>query len=119
MFRIGDFSRLTRVSIKTLRHYDRLGLPVPAAVDRETGYRSYAARQVVTLRRLLALRDQGIALEHIHDLMRSSGKGDALAPVLAAKRLELERQLELDRARLDRLVARLGEIESGAPAKLP
>jgi DNA-binding transcriptional MerR regulator len=119
MFRIGDFSRLTRVSIKTLRHYDRMGLLVPASVDRETGYRSYAARQVVTLRRILALRDQGFALEHIRDLMRGSGQSGVLARVLEAKKLELERQLELDQARLDRLVARLAEIESGTPIALP
>jgi MerR family regulatory protein len=38
MFRIGDFSRLSRVSVKALRHYDSLGLLVPVRVDAATGH---------------------------------------------------------------------------------
>ncbi len=48
---IGRFSRLTGVGVKALRHYDELGLPVPAAVDDETGYRFYSPDQVDGRRR--------------------------------------------------------------------
>ena len=119
MFRISDFSRFTRVSVKTLRHYDRLGLLEPAFVDPETGYRHYAARQVSQLQRILALKDQGFALEHIRELLSGGLKPTALARLLSARRIELERQLELDRRQLDGLIARLREIESGAPPTLP
>ena len=48
---IGRFSRLTGVGVKALRHYDEVGLLVPAAVDDETGYRFYSADQVTERRR--------------------------------------------------------------------
>ena len=119
MFRIREFSRLARVSVKTLRHYDEMGLLEPAFVDPETGYRHYAARQVPRLQCILALRDQGFALEHIRELVGRGTKGTSLAGALRAKCLELERQLDADRRRLDILRARLHELESGAPATLP
>jgi DNA-binding transcriptional MerR regulator len=46
MFRIGDFSRLARVSVKALRHYDRLGLLEPARTDPLNGYRYYSSEQL-------------------------------------------------------------------------
>lgn len=119
MFRISDFSRFTRVSVKTLRHYDRLGLLEPAFVDPESGYRYYAARQVSQLQRILALKDQGLALEHIRELLSGGLKPTSLVRLLSTQRIELERQLELDRMQLDGLIARLREIESGAPPALP
>ena len=45
---IGDFSRATHLSVKMLRHYHELGLLEPADVDADTGYRRYAAEQIVT-----------------------------------------------------------------------
>src|SRR5437868_3026930 len=42
---IGEFARLTHLSIKALRHYDDLGLVVPTRVDPNTGYRTYAAAE--------------------------------------------------------------------------
>ena len=45
MFKIGDFSKLSQVSIKTLRYYDEIGLLRPGEIDRFTGYRYYAAGQ--------------------------------------------------------------------------
>lgn len=43
MMRIGDFSKLSRVSIKTLRYYDEMGLLKPLSIDGSTGYRFYTA----------------------------------------------------------------------------
>lgn len=43
MFKIGEFSQFTHISVKMLRHYDDLGLLKPAQVDRWTGYRYYSA----------------------------------------------------------------------------
>jgi DNA-binding transcriptional MerR regulator len=63
MFRIGDFSRLGRVTVKALRHYDRLGLLCPAAVDPATGYRYYSADQMPQLARILTLKQAGLSLQ--------------------------------------------------------
>jgi DNA-binding transcriptional MerR regulator len=117
MFRISDFSRLTRVTVKTLRHYDRLGLLSPARVDPETRYRYYAARQVAQLQRILVLRDLGFALEHIRDMLERKLDGRALAQALDARRVEIGRRLEADRLRLAEIESRIAELDSGdAPA---
>jgi DNA-binding transcriptional MerR regulator len=48
MLTIGDFSRITHLTVKTLRRYHEIGLLEPAKVDSQTGYRYYAAAQVPT-----------------------------------------------------------------------
>ena len=63
MFRIGEFSRFSRVSVKMLRHYDELGLLTPAHVDPQSNYRYYSADQLPRLHRIVALKDLGFRLE--------------------------------------------------------
>ena len=63
MFKIGEFSKLSQVTVKTLRYYDEIGLLKPAEVDRFTSYRYYSARQLPRLHRILALKDLGLSLE--------------------------------------------------------
>jgi DNA-binding transcriptional MerR regulator len=74
MFRIGEFSRITRVTIDTLRHYDALGLLKPAKVDPFTGYRYYSARQLMSLYRILALKEVGFSLEEIARILHPARK---------------------------------------------
>ncbi len=45
MFKIGDFSRIARVSCRLLRYYDEIGLLKPAQLERDSGYRYYSASQ--------------------------------------------------------------------------
>ncbi|CAG5081518.1 Transcriptional regulator, MerR family [Thermobacillus xylanilyticus] len=54
MFKISEFSKISRVSVKTLRYYDQLGLLKPARTDEATGYRYYTAEQLIRLHRILA-----------------------------------------------------------------
>ena len=51
MLKIGDFAKLSRMSVKTLRYYDEMGLLKPAQVDRFTGYRYYSFDQLPRLNR--------------------------------------------------------------------
>jgi DNA-binding transcriptional MerR regulator len=53
MFKIGDFSRLSQISVKTLRYYDEIGLLKPSKVDQFTGYRLYSADQLPRLNYIL------------------------------------------------------------------
>jgi len=69
MIRIGDFSKLSRVSIKALRLYDEMGLLKPVEVDRFTGYRYYEFDQLPRLYRILAFKDLGFSLEAIGRLL--------------------------------------------------
>ncbi len=66
---IGDFSRMTYLSVKALRRYHELGLLVPADVDRTTGYRYYDASQVPRGQVIRRFRDLGMPLEQIKDVL--------------------------------------------------
>lgn len=65
MLKIGEFARLAQVSLKTLRHYEKIGLLLPAYLDPENGYRWYAMDQLSNMMRILALKDCGFALDEI------------------------------------------------------
>ncbi len=65
MLKIGDFSRLSRVSVKALRYYDELGLLKPVEIDRFTGYRYYSVAQLPRLHRILVFKELGFSLEQI------------------------------------------------------
>jgi DNA-binding transcriptional MerR regulator len=62
MFKIGDFSKIARVSTRLLRYYDSIGLLSPGRTDPTTGYRYYMADQLARLNRILALKELGLSL---------------------------------------------------------
>ena len=111
MLKIGDFSKLAQVSVKTLRHYGRLGLLKPAWIDRYTGYRYYELDQLPRLNRILALKDLGFSLEQIRHILRADLAATELRGMLRLKQAELEQQVFAEQARLARVEARLHQIE--------
>lgn len=111
MFRIGEFSRLSRVTIKALRYYDRLGLLQPAHVDPFTGYRFYTAAQLPRLNRILALKDLGFSLDQIAALLDEGLTPEQLRGMLRLRRAEIEAELAEGLTRLARVEARLRLIE--------
>lgn len=117
MFKIGEFSKLSRVSVKTLRYYDEIGLLKPVEVDRFTGYRSYAASQMPRLNRILVLRELGLSLEEIATLLQDDLSTEQIRGILRLKRAELRERLAEEQARLARVEARLIQIEQGG--KMP
>jgi DNA-binding transcriptional MerR regulator len=62
---IGDFSRMTHLSVKALRHYHDVGLLEPAEVDRSSGYRFYEASQVPVAQVIRRFRDLGMPVEAV------------------------------------------------------
>ena len=114
MFKIGEFSRLSRVSVRMLRHYDQLGLLTPSQTDSFTGYRYYAADQLPRLNRIIALRDLGFSLEQIAGMLEEDLSTEQLLGMLKLKRLEVEEQLKLEQQRLARLEVRIRQM-SDAP----
>jgi len=111
MFKIGDFSKLSQVSIKTLRYYDEIGLLKPSEIDRFTGYRYYAAGQLSRLNRILLLKGLGLSLDQIGRLLESDLPPDQLRGMLKLRRAEIERSIEEEEARLARVAALLNQIE--------
>ena len=71
MLKIGEFSKLSRVSIRMLRHYDDIGLLKPAEIDDFTGYRYYREEQLFTIGRITSLKDMGFALADINKILES------------------------------------------------
>lgn len=111
MFKIGEFSRIGQVSVRMLRHYDKLGLLKPDEVDHFTGYRYYTLAQLPRLHRILALRDLGLSLEQISHLITEDLPPERLQGMLALKQAELQDQIEEEQKRLHRVQARLRMIE--------
>ena len=111
MIRIGDFSKLSRVSIKTLRYYDETGLLEPVRVDRMNGYRYYEYDQLPRLHRILALKDLGFSLEEIGQLLRDSLTPDQMRGMLKLRRAEIRQRVEAETERLERVETLLGQIE--------
>jgi DNA-binding transcriptional MerR regulator len=111
MLKIGDFSKLSRVSIKTLRYYDEMGLFKPSMIDRFTGYRYYTLDQLSQLNRILALKDLGLSLEQIRHLLDENVPSEQIRGMLRLKQAELQQVLDEEQARLERVAARLRLIE--------
>ncbi|HJZ47568.1 MAG TPA: helix-turn-helix domain-containing protein [Roseiflexaceae bacterium] len=111
MFKIGDFSKFSRLPVKTLRYYDELGLLRPAHVDHFTGYRYYAIDQLPRLNRILALKDLGFSLDQIARLLDDALWSMQMREVLRMKQTELQQLVWEEQARLARVEARLRLIE--------
>ena len=111
MIKIGEFARLSHVSVVTLRHYDAIGLLTPGAVDTTSGYRYYTAAQLPRLHRILALKDLGFSLDQIAQVLEADLTLEQLRDLFAAKQAEVARQVALEQERLSRIAARLRFIE--------
>ena len=100
MIRIGDFSKLCRVSIRMLRHYDEMGLLKPERVDDFTGYRYYTPAQLQMASRITALKDMGFSLASIAGIMKEYHDSKALSGFLAVKLSETRDQEREVKSRL-------------------
>ena len=67
--KIGEFAKLGHVSIRMLRHYDKLGLLHPEYVDSDTGYRYYTIDQLQLLHRIQDLQTMGFSLKQIKEIV--------------------------------------------------
>jgi len=117
MLKIGDFSRLSRVSVKALRYYDEIGLLKPVQVDRFTGYRYYSADQLPRLNRIVTLKDLGLSLEEVSQLLDESLTADRTMAILRAKQTEIEQRLLDGQGQLAKLEEWLKRVEKGV--KMP
>lgn len=109
MFKIGEFSKLTQVSIRMLRYYDETGLLKPAAIDKYTNYRLYSIEQIPVLNKIIFLRDLGfnvseiaVALNHWDD--------EFIANQLNNKRLEIENAIKAEQDKLSKIELAMRDI---------
>jgi len=111
LLKIGEFARVGRVSIATLRHYDQCGLLKPNALDPDTGYRYYLLDQLARLNRILALKELGFPLEQIARLLEEDLSLEQLQGMFKLKQAQTQHSIDTERARLTRIAARLRQIE--------
>lgn len=111
MFKIGEFARVAQVSVRMLRHYDKLGLLKPGYIDRTSGYRYYSLDQLPRLHRLLALKDLGLSLEQVMRLLDEEVSISELRGMLRLKQAELRQQLDETTLRLEQVERRLHVLE--------
>lgn len=111
MYGIGTVARLAQVSVRTLRHYDEIGLLPPAAVNPQTGYRYYSAEQLHRLHRILVLRDLGLPLAEIRELVDRDVTVEQLRAILRLRRQQSRARLVAQEQQLARVEARLAHLE--------
>jgi effector-binding domain-containing protein len=111
VFKIGDFSRIGFVSVKTLHHYDEIGLLKPIKVDRFTGYRYYSTRQLPRLNYILALKGLGLSLDEIATLVNDSLTTAQMRDIFILKKAELQQRVNEEQRRLAQMERLLEQIE--------
>lgn len=85
-YRIGLFSKMNRLTIKTLRYYDEMGLLKPAKVDEWTNYRLYDSQNIAQLHRIIGLKQIGFSISEIKEIVAGNPSAEDLAKFLAAKK---------------------------------
>lgn len=111
LLNIGEFSRMTHLSVKALRHYHDVGVLEPAAIDPYSGYRSYGADQVTAAQVIRRPRDLGMPLDSIRAVLT--------APDVAARNREIAAHLERMERQLEQTQAAVSGLRALLSAPVP
>ncbi len=112
MYTIGEFSKIGRVTTKTLRYYDEIGLLHPASVDEETHYRYYDEKQVDDILLILELKNLDLRLEQISAVLKENNPS-LLNRFLEERVKELEEQMNQNTRMRKRIEEKMNQIQSG------
>lgn len=115
MFKIGDFSKFTMISIRMLRHYNDIGLLVPDYIDEYTGYRYYSLSQLSEANRIQSLKYMGFSLALIKDILKQYNDADSLKQYLIihySDMVEKSKLLDNQILALKTIIDKLGEDEN-------
>jgi DNA-binding transcriptional MerR regulator/effector-binding domain-containing protein len=93
MFTIGEFSRISGLTIKTLRFYHESGLLIPAHADPETGYRYYNDAQIDQARAIVFLRELEFPLAEIAEILRHMGEDEPVLELIERRKAGLEERI--------------------------
>ena len=117
MFSIGEFSKVSGLTIKTLRFYHERGVLVPASVDVDSGYRYYDQRNLDTAWTIVSLRKYGFGLDEIAEILRDHADEADIVDFLQRRKNALSDRIKQDRelvARLDAILRREMEARERA-----
>jgi len=111
MFKIGEFSKLVRVSARMLRYYEKSGLFLPAHIDRFTGYRMYSATQIPQLTRIITLRDMGFGVEEIIEALPNFHDAEIMQKMLRQKQDEIHAAIASEQKKLEAIITMSDNFE--------
>lgn len=99
MFRIGEFSKMSKTTIKTLRYYDEIGILKPECIDNFTSYRFYTTQQLVKLHQIQSYRQMGLSINEIKLIQDNEDNNK----ILLKRKAELEREIANAKNQLSRI----------------
>lgn len=111
MLKIGDFSKLTHVSVRMLRYYDTQGLLKPSYTDPVTGYRMYSANQVPELQKIVLLRDLDFGVAETTQLLQN-WNASFLTQSLHDKIKYFEEVIDMEKKRIEQIRSAIAHIEA-------
>jgi DNA-binding transcriptional MerR regulator len=97
VFSIGDFSKITGLTVKTLRYYHEQGLLVPTQVDEQTGYRYYDRSKIEIARIIVYLRSLDLSIDEVREILCGAVEDADLRAVLERQKARLESKISRDR----------------------
>ncbi|MCY6960255.1 MerR family transcriptional regulator [Clostridium brassicae] len=112
MFKIGEFSVLTSISIHMLRNYDKIGLLIPKYIDESTGYRYYESDQLPIANQIVALKMMGFGLKEIVALQLEDMETDKLKNILKNKIKDKEQEVKIIKGQLEQMDNALKDLAS-------
>jgi DNA-binding transcriptional MerR regulator len=111
MLKIGAFSKLAHIPIKTLRYYDQRDILKPSMIDQASGYRYYTATQLLTIRKIQAWKEHGFTLDQIKTLLQADITLEEAADSLEEKQTELQHTVVELQSQLTEINTRLSNIQ--------
>lgn len=111
MIRIGDFARLSGVSIATLRHYDEEGLLSPCFVNPDSGYRYFESEQLRQVHRILLFKELGLSLSEIREVLKEAVGIQEVRQLLSAKRADAQARIGFAEGQIRKIDHHLSTIE--------
>ncbi|MGN1408931.1 MAG: MerR family transcriptional regulator [Eubacteriales bacterium] len=109
--KIGDFSKLVGLPVKTVRYYSDIGLLKPDKIDETTNYREYRIEQVIEIGRILALKEAGFRLDEIKSLLKNPVTKEEFSGLLKAKLKIAEEERLLAENRIHKIKLRIKQLE--------
>lgn len=103
MYTIGQFSKICQVTTKALRHYEKIGLLVPAKVEPGNQYRYYSREQVSQVKNVIFMKELGFPLHTIKNMIAQKAESGELKTALEEHRKRLLEELDLCNSRLVKL----------------
>ncbi len=99
MIKIGEFSKLTQTTVKTLRYYEQVGLLTPKYIDNNTNYRYYDTSQLIDFNRIISLRQLGLSIDDVKNIL----SGVSIEDYLKRREIELENNIHESKSQLIRI----------------